>query len=356
MGLRYIGSKARVADRIIEVAGPPRATFVDAMAGTGSVAASAARAGWPVRVNDHLYGSSCVAVSRVLTSSDVPFAALGGYTAALDLLKTAPSVSGPVHRHYSPATAGVIGHERRYFTEQNAVAIDGYRAQIAAWANQGAITPMEERLLLADLIEAANGVANTAGTYGCYLRHWTPVALRPVNLRPRTLMRIPVVVEIYNADVQDVPVYPDDTAYYDPPYTKRQYAAYYHLQETIAHGDEPEVGGVTGLRPWRDLASDFCYRTKALDAIVRLVDDCPANRVLLSYSDEGHVPRADLETVLRPLGELRVHDLGEIGRYRPNAPASVARSAVQEVVFEVRRPPAALPPRQSAHQEAAVTV
>ena len=41
-----------------------------------------------------------------------------------------------------------------------------------------------------------------------------------------------------------------DTVYLDPPYTKRQYAAYYHVLETLAYGDEPEVSGVTGLRPW----------------------------------------------------------------------------------------------------------
>ncbi len=340
MGLRYIGSKARVADLIIGLAGEPQGTFVDAMAGTGSVAAAAARAGWPVRINDSLYGSSCVAASQVLAAPDVPFAALGGYAGAHALLRGAPPVSGTLHRHYSPATAGLIGHERRYFTEQNAAALDGYRARIAGWSAEGLLTQNEERLLLADVIEAANGVANTAGTYGCYLREWSQVATRPVDLRLRGLLPVSVPVEVHNTDVLDVPAAAEDTVYYDPPYTKRQYAAYYHVQETIAHGDEPEVGGITGLRPWRNLASDFCYRTKALDAITRLVDCCPASRVLLSYSDEGHVPRDALEAALAPLGDLAVHDLGEIGRYRPNVSASAARSFVNELVFELRRSPA----------------
>lgn len=34
-----------------------------------------------------------------------------------------------------------------------------------------------------------------------------------------------------------------DIAYEDPPYTKRQYGAYYHILETIAIGDEPEITG-----------------------------------------------------------------------------------------------------------------
>ena len=49
-----------------------------------------------------------------------------------------------------------------------------------------------------------------------------------------------------------------------PADTKRQYAAYYHILETIAHGDEPVVEGITGLRPWKSKASDFCYKRRAL--------------------------------------------------------------------------------------------
>jgi adenine-specific DNA-methyltransferase len=125
--------------------------------------------------------------------------------------------------------------------------------------------------------------------------------------------------------------------YFDPPYTKRQYAAYYHILETIAMGDEPEVDGVTGLRPWKHLASDFCYRKRALGALVSLMRDCAAGRVLLSYSSEGHVARDELVAALAPLGQLTVHSLGDIGRYRPNDAAVRKADSVHEYVFELRR-------------------
>ncbi|MCZ5120468.1 DNA adenine methylase [Escherichia coli] len=32
-----------------------------------------------------------------------------------------------------------------------------------------------------------------------------------------------------------------DLCYIDPPYMKRQYAANYHILETLARGDEPEA-------------------------------------------------------------------------------------------------------------------
>src|SRR5204862_345479 len=77
-------------------------------------------------------------------------------------------------------------------------------------------------------------------------------------------------------------------------YTKRQYAAYYHINETLAHGDEPQVTGKTGLRPWQDRASDYCYKVRALRALTDLITNTPARRILLSYSAEGHVALDDL--------------------------------------------------------------
>lgn len=67
-------------------------------------------------------------------------------------------------------------------------------------------------------------------------------------------------VEATVGDVFDVPNAAHDLVYLDPPYTKRQYASYYHILETVALGDEPEVKGVAGLRPWKNLASDFATR------------------------------------------------------------------------------------------------
>ena len=57
MGYRYIGSKSRVVSSIIENIGTPKsknARLVDAMCGTGIVAYEAARAGWPVVINDKM--------------------------------------------------------------------------------------------------------------------------------------------------------------------------------------------------------------------------------------------------------------------------------------------------------------
>lgn len=341
MSIRYIGSKARVAAQIAELAGPPEAgrVFVDAMTGSGSVARAVAQRGWELRINDHLLSSVTLAAARVTAAHQVPMPAWGGYHRAVAALNEAPPRHGVIHREYSPAAVAVVGHERRYFTEDNAARIDGIRTEIDRWVAGGLLTPAERRLLLADLLQAANAVANTAGTYGCYLRHWSPVATRRLLLRPRPLLDAPVRVQLSTVDVLDVVPGAGDVVYYDPPYTKRQYAAYYHILETITYGDDPCVGGVTGLRPWTHLASKFCYRRHALATIVRLIESCPARRILLSYSDDGHVPRRTLVDAVSGLGDLTVHELGQIGRYRPNKPSRIARPTVAELLLDLRKVP-----------------
>lgn len=339
MSVRYIGSKARVADAILDLAGAPGpGRFVDAFCGSGAVASAAADRGWRVSVNDSMPSAVAMTIGALVGTGNVPFDALGGYFGACGKLDALPAKRGFVHREYSPASAAHANVERRYFTEANAGRIDAIRAQISAWSSEGRLTVEEEQLLLADLMQAANRVANISGTYGSYLAQWTTNALRPLVLRPRVLPTRTTSFTTRVGDVFGLDVEPQDVIYYDPPYTKRQYAAYYHLLETIFEGDSPEVTGLTGLRPWRDKASEFSYKSRALGALVRLLERTQARKVLLSYSTEGHVDRDDLLEALTACGEVYLHEIKTIGRYRPNAGASAAADSVDEYVIEFRSP------------------
>lgn len=336
MGVRYIGSKARVADAIVDLAGSPDGgRFIDAFSGTGSVAKAAANRGWAVTVNDSLPSAVSMSVGAVIGTGNISFARLGGYGPAVEKLNAVTPRAGFLHAEYSPASLEHAGVERKYFTEANAAKLDAMRSLIRSWASNGEIQETEEHLLLADLLQAANGVANISGTYGCFLKNWTSTALRSVSVVPRLLPLRTTDVLATSEDVFSVPTADHDTVYFDPPYTKRQYSAYYHLLETIHAGDSPDVAGVTGLRPWKAKASDFSYKTRALDALTRLLLGTKASRVLLSYSNEGHVPQAQLINALIEAGAVTLHAIQEIGRYRPNSRASEAGDTVYEYVIEV---------------------
>jgi adenine-specific DNA-methyltransferase len=340
LSFRYIGSKARVVAQIAEHLDVPKGrVFVDVFCGTGAVAEIAAERGWKVRLNDHLSSATTMAEARLLTADETPFNDLGGYDAAIASLNKEVPIEGFIWSEYSPASLAKLGLERRYFSEKNAGRIDAVRARIECWHRSNAINAKEKTLLLADLLGAANRVANIAGTYGCFLAKWTPQSAGDLELRARARKKKQVAIETSNLNATQIKVNPADLVYLDPPYTKRQYASYYHILETITLGDTPVVEGVSGLRPWKDLASDYCYKVRALRALCGLIDRLTANHILLSYSNEGHVDLTDLMLNLDSIGKVQMHELAGVGRYRPNVQASANRASVNEYLIEIEKQP-----------------
>lgn len=343
MSIRYIGSKARMAETIIHmVGGPDGGRFIDAFCGMGTVAARAAQVGWSIHLNDALRSATIMSRARILAEAAVPFVGLSSvglssYADAVAALNDLPGIEGYMWRTYSPASRIFCDYERRYFTQANARRIDAIRDKIDVWTTAKVITTVERDLLLADLMEASNSVANTAGTFGCFLQKWQPGAEKTIIMAPRVLSKKVIDASFSVGDAADLVVRAEDTAYLDPPYTKRQYASYYHILETIAHGDAPVVEGVAGLRPWKHAASDFCYKRRALGALRRTVEGLRCHRVLLSYSDEGHMSLDEMTGVLGKLGRIEIHHLNEVGRYRPNKTASAARSQTREFIVELVR-------------------
>lgn len=336
MTFRYIGSKARLSEQLRTYIGAwDRGVFVDAFCGTGAVAEIASSLNWPVTLNDHLFSSVTMAAARLIGKSEAAFESFGGYQRAIDALNNVRGSKGFIWREYSPASLATCGIERRYFTEENATRIDGVRAAIARWKVDGRLNVSEERLLIADLLGAVNRCANIAGTYGCFLSKWTSQSKTRFALQARALKEVASPVDVVVGDVSNVPVTDDDVVYLDPPYTKRQYAAYYHLLETVAAGDEPIVKGVAGLRPWKDRSSDFCYKVRALKALTQLIVNLPARKVLLSYSSEGHIEMGALESALTDVGDISVTALQDVGRYRPNLQASATASEVTEYLIVI---------------------
>jgi adenine-specific DNA-methyltransferase len=173
-------------------------------------------------------------------------------------------------------------------------------------------------------VSAVSAVSNTAGTYGCYLKTWKQRALEPIFLKRGHTTHAGVsphgTHEVRCDDAEVVARYLGDVdvVYLDPPYTKRQYAAYYHLLETLVSGLRPQVEGSTGLPRWQDKQSDFCYRRRAPAALARLIAMLDVQHIFLSYSDDGQITHEEILEIFGRRGTTRFWEQAS-QRYRSSA-------------------------------------
>ena len=311
--IAYLGSKAAQAQWIAKYVSSfvaPGARVADLFSGTGAVSLALKAFGLAVQGNDYLLWAFHATRAALLNESPPTFGGLdipiGGldvdrYDTVLRYLNQLPPIDGFMVREYSPTGPA----RRRYFTAENAGRIAAIRQQVSVWFEQ--LTDGEFSLLITDLLTAASVVSNTAGTFGSYLKNWKRSALSPLQLRRSEFTRGAVAArhKVHSEDANRLVRSLDvDAVYADPPYTKRQYAAYYHILETIAAGDEPLITGATGLRPWGHLSSPYCFRRHAASALDDLVSNLRARHFFLSYNDDGQIAHPEILEILSAHGTV----------------------------------------------------
>lgn len=322
MSFRYLGNKTKLTDWIvgeIERVVPPGASIADPMCGTASVSLALAQSGYSVIAADALTFPVIHARSRLLIKQSPAFKALGGYECALNWMRSVRPIEGYFFQEFGEAGQPANGRvSRLYFSAENAARIDGVRKAICDLNASGDITELEHNLLLHHLILGTNKVANISGTYGYFLRKLSQTALRPITFEPiqfeytpgeHTVLQGPIEVHASELNV--------DAVYLDPPYTKRQYAGNYHILETLAQEDEPIAVGDGGLRPWKDQASDFCYRRNAGKAFRKTLEQLKVPHIFISYSQDGQVDESELLSILTEFGKVTLHEQ-PYSRYRSN--------------------------------------
>lgn len=84
--------------------------------------------------------------------------------------------------------------------------------------------------------------SNVSGVYSAFQKKWDPRALKKFLLKPIKLVFNRGNNEVFNIDsMKLVPKIETDILYLDPPYNERQYAPNYHILETIAKYDSPNM-------------------------------------------------------------------------------------------------------------------
>ena len=96
------------------------------------------------------------------------------------------------------------------------------------------------------------------------------------------------------------------------PYNERQYLPNYHVLETAARYDYPEVTGVTGQRPYENQKSEFCMKKNVTDAFERLISNARFQHIILSYSTDGLMTTEDIERIMKTYGKPETFHIYEI--------------------------------------------
>src|SRR5699024_6900569 len=174
----------------------------------------------------------------------------------------------------------------------------------------------------ASLIASIPRVSNTSGTYQAFFKFWEPRSLKEFEIIPLEINECDLysenIVHSYNTNelVREIS---GDIAYIDPPYTITQYANSYHLLETVARYDYPELFGKTGRRVKREL-SNYSNKQRALFEFEDLFRQIQFKHVLVSYSNQSIIPIEELISLAKLFavdGEVHV-EMNEYREYSTN--------------------------------------
>ncbi|KLJ82621.1 modification methylase [Streptococcus agalactiae] len=301
--MRYLGNKTKLLNFIEDVIIKYQIdgdVFADLFSGTGSVG-DYFKSKYSIISNDYMYFSRIISEAKLTNISIPQFKNFVDYFgndpfSILNSKIYTPKSEYFAYNNYTPIA------NRMFLTESNALKIDGIRLDIEEFYQKGMISRNEYTFLLASLLESITKVSNTSGTYQAFFKFWENRSLKEFILEPLEMNFSTSVSEknkIYNKDSNKLArEIVGDIVYIDPPYTTTQYTNSYHLLETIARYDNPEIFGITGRRVKREF-SLYSNKKEAIFSFEDLFRQLKFKHILISYSNQSIIELEELIELAR---------------------------------------------------------
>jgi len=319
--MNYIGSKLSLLEFLEEsinkVVDKNCDTFCDLFAGTGIVGRYFKKRGYKIIANDIQYYSYVLNRHYIGNHKELGFSKLVKEIPELKNIKLddkksfvcsylsdISGVKGFIYNNYCVGGTTNKNEERQYFSDKNGMRCDAIRQKIEKWKTENLVSDDEYYFLITSLLESIDKYANTASVYGAFLKKLKKTAQNNLILKPAQLIINDQEHEVFNEDVNVVAdKINGDILYLDPPYNHRQYATNYHLLETIAKYDNPEIHGKTGLRDYQKQKSLYCSRAKVKNAFKDLISKAKVKYIFLSYNNEGLMTLDDIKEIMSLRGK-----------------------------------------------------
>ncbi|WP_367568853.1 DNA adenine methylase [Lacrimispora sp.] len=343
--MRFIGSKTLLLDQIkyvVDEKAPNAKSFCDIFSGTAAVARYF-KQWYQVYSNDLLYFSYVLQRATVENDSVPEFARLGEKTGIQDPIdyfnsreKKELEELSKERRFFQNTYAPTGG--RMYLNDDNALRIDFARCTVEDWKEAGLLNEDEYYYLTACIVEGIPFVSNTSGTYGAFHKKWERRSYKRYELFRLAVPHNGKQNQCFNENGTELlKRIQGDVLYIDPPYNARQYLSNYHVLETAARYDYPEVKGVTGQRPVEGQKSDFCMKHKAVPAFEELLENARFQHIILSYSTDGLMSLEEIEAAMKKYGKPETFHIYEIPYRRYKSRKVKETERLKELLFYIEK-------------------
>lgn len=300
--MRYLGNKTRLLENIAEFITENSingSVFCDIFSGTGAVS-DFFKDKFTIYANDYL------SYAKILTKAKIDNPMIPEFNLFFASHSKSPfeyfnkknykyKDTFFITRNYTPMA------DRKFLTTENAIKVDGIRIEIENLYRKELLLENEYYFLIASLIESVTKFSNTSGTYEAFLKDWDPRSLKRFVIEPLNMKIVPSIYKnfSFSKDANElIREINGDILYIDPPYTVTEYSSAYHLLETVARYDYPEIAGITARRQNNRKLSQYT-RKNALNSFEDLIRQSDFAHIIISYSNESIIKAEDLFAMIK---------------------------------------------------------
>lgn len=313
---RYFGSKASNADTVADLAtsGFNGELVADAFGGLGNMGVEFKRRGYKVTTCDILNFPHAFQHARISCQEMPSFSKVCNAYG----LRDTDELLGVLSAGDVPSAWFIdeFSAKRQFFTPENATLVSSAWMHISSWVANGWVTDSERKYAVASLLNSADSIANTAGTYYAYLKAWHRKSLKRFQMKWLPVESGHFEGTALKGDVVEcLSEKAFDLLYLDPPYNGRDYSRYYHLPELLSKLSPQKIdpSSKSGQPLCRSTEGVHIREARTMRYLEKLIEKVSWNRLVFHYADGAHIPLVELSDTLSKYGHLTLHKVPALG-------------------------------------------